>query len=138
MRAKQNTNLLSTREKQVLERYLKTGVDWRIGWQPHGLKYQGLVGSDSWAIELTKAELSDFCRLINQLVETMMEMSTELMDQESISCEAETSLLWLEAEGFPQSYTLRLIVHGERHCEGNWQAGIAPKLLEAINSLGIA
>ena len=120
-----------------MERYLKTGVDWRVGWQPQGLNYPGLVGSDSWAIELTKAELSDFCRLIDQLVATMKEMSTELMDQEKISCEAETDLLWLEAEGFPQSYTLRLIVHGDRRCEGNWRAGLAPKLLEAIKALGI-
>lgn len=121
-----------------MERYLKTGDDWRIGWHPQGLKYKGLVGSDSWAIELTQAELSDFCYLINQLVETMNEMSTELMDQEKISCEAETELLWLEAEGFSHSYTLRLIVYGDRCCEGNWQAGLAPKLLEAIKSLGIA
>lgn len=120
-----------------MERFLENGDDWRIGWQPQGLKYQGLVGSDSWAIELTSAELSDFCRLISQLVTTMEKMSMELMDQERISCEAETDLLWLEAEGFSYSYSLRLILHRDRRCEGNWQPGIAPKLLQAINSLGI-
>ena len=121
-----------------MESFLKTGIGWRVGWRPRELKYQGLIGADSWAIELTKDEMSDFCRLINKLAGTMREMSTELMDQEKISCEAETDLLWLEAEGFPQSYTLRLIVNRDRRCEGNWQPGSAPKLLEAINSLCIS
>ena len=121
-----------------MERYLKTGIGWRFGWYPQGLKYQGLVGSDSWAIELTKAELSDFCHLISKLASTMDEMSTTLMDQERISCEAETDLIWLEAEGFPHSYTLRLIVHNNRRCEGNWRSAVVPELLEAINSLGMA
>lgn len=120
-----------------MKRYLKEGDDWRVGWHPHADKYQGLVGANSWAIELTERELADFCRLLRQLIATMETMTTELMDEEKISCEAETELLWLEVVGYPYRYTLRLIVNGDRRCEGNWQAGIAPKLLTAIDSLGI-
>jgi hypothetical protein len=61
-------------------------------------------------------------------------MEAELMEQERISCEAETSLLWMEVEGYPNNYSLRVILNCDRRCEGNWAASIAPQLLEALNS----
>lgn len=121
-----------------MERLIKSGDGWRVGWHPHGSKYQGLVGANDWAIELTKAELNDFGRLLNQLVETMNQMEAELMDEEKINCEAETDLLWMEVEGYPHHYSLRLILNRDRRCEGNWAEGIAPKLLNAFNLLGFA
>ena len=129
-----------------MERIIKSGDGWRIGWHPHGSKYQGLVGTDDWAFELTLAELKDFHRLLNQLVDTMNQMTAELMDEEKISCEAETDLLWMEVAGYPHSYTLRLILNGDkpdgmaslRRCEGNWSSGIAPLLLQSLNSIGFS
>ena len=120
-----------------MKSYLKSGDDWRIGWRPHAAKYQGLVGADSWAVELTSVEFADFCRLLRQLAATMTAMDAELMESERISCEAETDLLWLEVEGYPHSYTLRLILYGERSCEGNWSEGVALELIEAIDSLDL-
>lgn len=119
-----------------MERLLKSGDGWRVGWHPYGDKYQGLIGGQDWAIELTKAEFTDFERLLSQLVDTMRQMADELMEQEKISCEAETSLLWMEAEGYPHNYSLRIILNGDRRCEGNWEANIAPQLIEAVKSLG--
>lgn len=118
-----------------MQRLIKSGVGWRVGWYPDAEKYQGLIGTDEWAIELTKAELRDFKRLLTQLAETMKQMEAELMSAERISCEAETALLWLEVEGYPSGYSLRVIVHGDRRCEGNWAEGIAPQLLESIKTL---
>jgi hypothetical protein len=120
-----------------MERLLKSGKGWRIGWNPQAEKYQGLVGSDDWAIELTEAELNDFCRLLLQLVETMNQMKTELMDEERIACEAESDLLWLGAEGYPHAYSLRLILNSYRRCEGNWTEGVAQELAEAVNRLKV-
>lgn len=119
-----------------MERLIKSGAGWRVGWHPYQAKYQGLVGTNDWAIELTTAELRDFCRLLNQLVQTMTCMEAELMAEEKISCEAETALIWMEVEGYPQDYTLRIILNCDRRCEGNWQGGIAPKLVDAFNSWG--
>jgi hypothetical protein len=126
-----------------MQRLVKSGAGWRVGWHPHlnkdkdRNKYQGLIGADNWAIELTKAEFDDFCRLLNQLVDTMSQMEAEVMEQEKISCEAETSLLWMEVEGYPQNYSLRVILNCDRRCEGNWSENIAPQLLEALKSLNI-
>lgn len=118
-----------------MERLVKTGDGWRIGWHPQADKYPGLVGANDWAMELTEAELNDFCRLLNQLVATMNQMEEELMDEEKISCEAETDLLWMEVEGYPDAYSLRLILNCDRRCEGNWYPGIAPELALASQNL---
>ena len=119
-----------------MERFIKSGDGWRIGWHPHGAIYQGLVGTEDWAIELTKAELNDFYRLLSQLVATMTQMSAELMDEEKICCEAETDLLWLEVEGYYNFYSLRLILNCDRRCEVSWKEGVAPLIIGAFNSIG--
>ena len=120
-----------------MERLIKSGSGWRIGWNPQADKYQGLVGSDDWAIELTEAELDDFCRLVTELVTTINQMQAELMDKERIACEAESNLLWLEVEGYPHAYSLRLILNRGRRCEGNWAEGVASELADAAQRLKV-
>lgn len=123
--------------KIAMTRLLKTGTGWRIGWDAQAPIYQGLVGGEDWAIELTAQELQDFCRLFEQLAETMQEMAAELMAEERIACEAESDLLWLEVEGFPGAYELRLILHSGRRCEGNWPPSVVPELRQGARSLKV-
>lgn len=118
-----------------MDKVLKEGTGWRIGWNPSADLYQGLVGSEDWAIELTAAELQDFCRLLTQLAQTMAQMTQELMAEEKIACEAESDLLWLEVEGYPHAYSLRLILNQGRRCEGNWSTNAVPELVQAVASL---
>ena len=120
-----------------MERLVKTGAGWRIGWDPEAPKYKGLVGGDAWAIELTEAELDDFCRLLEQLAETMSQMSKELMDEEKITCEAESDLLWMEVEGYPEDYSLHFILNQERRCEGSWAETVVPELRQAAHMLKV-
>lgn len=119
-----------------MERQLKTGTGWRLGWNP-AAEFQGLVGGEDWAIELTLAELDDFCRLVTQLAETMTAMAAELMAEERISCEAESELLWLEAEGYPHSYSIRLILQTGRRGEGSWAAIAVPELTQTAQMLRV-
>lgn len=120
-----------------MERLVKSGEGWRIGWHPQAEKYKGLVGTEDWAIELTEAELNDFCRLLTQLADTMNQIQAELMDEERIACEAESELLWLEVEGYPHAYTVRLILNCDRRCEGNWTADATAELITAVQSLKV-
>jgi hypothetical protein len=120
-----------------MERLIKSGSGWRIGWNPEAEKYKGLVGTDRWAIELSEAELNDFCRLLTQLAETMEEIKTELMEEERIACEAESELVWMEVEGYPHAYSLRLILNQDRRCEGNWVEGVANELAQAVQMLKV-
>jgi hypothetical protein len=118
-----------------MTKLLKTGSGWRIGWNPQATKYRGLVGTDDWAFELTEPELFDFCRLVLQLDETMKEMSEHLMAEEIITCEVESTSLWLEAEGFPHCYSLRILLHQGRCAEGNWHCTAVKDLIKAAASL---
>ena len=117
-----------------MERMIKSGSGWRIGWNPKAETYKGLLGSDEWAFELTEAELNDFCRLLEQLAGTMSQIAEELMEEEKIVCEAESDLLWLEVEGYVNAYSLRLILHCDRRCEGNWSKEAVLPLLQAAQT----
>lgn len=114
-----------------MNKILKSGNGWRLGWNCHAEEFAGLVGGENWAIELTVTELEDFCRLLGQLADTMNAMKSELMDEERIACEAQSDLLWLEVEGFPDSYGLHLILNSGRRCEGEWLPEAIPPLLQA-------
>jgi len=120
-----------------MERVVKSGSGWRIGWNPDAPEFKGLVGTDDWAVELTEAELSDFCRLLAQLADTIKQLATELMDEEKIACEAESDLLWMEVEGYPHAYSLRFILNTGRCAEGQWNASAVPGLLQATRILKV-
>jgi len=118
-------------------RRTKEGEGWRLGWNPEADEFRGLVGGKNWAIELTEAELDDFYRLTMQLATTLSQIKQELSHEERICCEAESDLLWLEAEGYPDAYTLRLIVLTGRRGEGFWSETAVPQLIQAMQSLKV-
>ena len=120
-----------------MERVIKSGAGWRIGWNPDAPEFKGLVGTEDWAIELTEAELNEFCRLFNQLADTMKHLATELMDEEKIACEAESDLLWMEVKGYAHAYNLRFILNTGRGTEGKWEAAAVSELLPAIGMLKV-
>lgn len=115
---------------------LQTGKGWRLGWDPSRGAFPALVGAEDWALELTEAEFLDFCRLSHQLASTLSSVAEGLMEEERISCEVESDRLWLEAEGFPQEYELRLMLLTGRRGEGRWSAIAVPPLLQALQTLG--
>lgn len=113
---------------------IKKGKGWRIGWKSSQTIYQGLLGGEDWAMELTLAEMEDFCRLFPEINQAVTEISQHLMDEESIVCEVESALLWLGADGFPDNYSLRIILSQGRGCEGTWTREAIPQLLQAVQS----
>ncbi|CAN5595491.1 DUF1818 family protein [soil metagenome] len=118
-----------------MSRYLRSGEGWRLGWNPIADEFCGLVSGDRWAIELTAAEFKDFCRLAQQLGDTMTAMADQLMAEERLACEQETETIWLETEGFPAAYGLRFILLSGRRGEGEWPSAIVPQLLAAISQI---
>jgi Domain of unknown function (DUF1818) len=114
------------------EKFIQSGLGWRIGWHPAAGEFVGLVGGENWAFELTAAEFEDFSRLLMQLVETMQQMESELMEEERIACEAQSDLLWLEVEGYPHAYSVRIILNSGRRCEGEWPPEVVLELVQAV------
>lgn len=115
-----------------MTRQVRSGKGWRLGWHPHAEQFKGLIAGEVWAVELTATEFQDFIRLTQQLSATMRAMSEQLMDEERLSCEQETESIWLEAEGFPQHYSLRFMLLTGRRTEGEWPDTVVPQLLEAL------
>jgi hypothetical protein len=103
-----------------MARQVKEGEGWRLGWNPDAIHFKGLVAGEHWALELTPAEFEDFCRLALQLADTVAAMAPELMAEERITCEVESDQLWLEAEGYPHQFSLRLLLLTGRRGEGAW------------------
>ena len=116
---------------------LKEGTGWRLGWDDERDIFKALVGGEHWALELTSDEFEDLRRLASQLAETMATMAAELMPDERITCEQETSLLWMEADGFSHSYSLRFILLSGRGGEGTWPATIVPILLDGLDRINV-
>lgn len=119
----------------MTDRVLKSGQGWRLGWNPQAEVFKGLLGGDDWAIEVTEAELDDFCRLLGQLADTMGQIASELMDEEKIACEVESDWLWMQAEGYADAYRVQFILNSGRRCEGAWTVEAVPGLLQASQIL---
>ncbi len=120
-----------------MSRHIKSGEGWRIGWNPEATEYCGLVGGEEWALELTAAELDDFCRLSIQLANSISQIAAELMSDEKITCEVESPLLWLEAEGYAHAYSLRIMVLTGRRGEGAWAESAVAGLVHATQTLKV-
>ena len=119
-------------------RQIKSGEGWRIGWDDNAdSAFQGLVAGDNWAIELTAEELTDLCRLAWQLADSVEAIAPELMDEERITCEAESDKLWIEVEGYPSAFSLRFILQTGRRGEGAWPSEAVPALLQAMAGLAV-
>jgi Domain of unknown function (DUF1818) len=117
------------------ERLTKEGIGWRLGWNSYDSDYYGLLAGSNWAVELTKAEFYTFQKLAMEVSATMQAIACELMDNERIACEAEADHLWLEAEGFPEAYSIRFILKSGRRCEGEWDVEASQQILQAIFQL---
>jgi hypothetical protein len=116
---------------------IKKGKGWRIGWNAHAPLYKGLIGADDWAFELTESEMQDFIRLLLQINQAIIDINQHLMDEETIVCEVESDLIWLGAKGYPDNYSLRVILSQARGCEGNWAGNVINSLIMTTQSLDI-
>ncbi|MBF2098345.1 MAG: DUF1818 family protein [Gloeomargaritaceae cyanobacterium C42_A2020_066] len=116
-------------------RLLRQGQGWRLGWDAGNSPYVGLVGAEAWALELTLPELQDFCRLLGDVARTFESLTPELMPEERLTCEHSSSLIWLEAAGYPGDFDLRLLLLTGRRGEGYWPATAVRELLAASQSL---
>lgn len=118
-------------------RKLQQGEGWRLGWDESAVTFAALVGGADWAIELTRAEFTDFSRLLLQLVSSVEQMQAELMAEEAIACEAQGEYLWMEVRGYPQQLELNFILLQGRRGEGHWPATVVPHLLQALQAVAV-
>jgi hypothetical protein len=104
---------------------------------PNAHPYQGLVGGDNWAFELTRQELEEFCKLGMQLIESVQQSQSELSEQESLTCTTETENIWIEMTGYPDNFRLSLQLQTGRRAEGIWDNDALNGLVSAIAEIAM-
>jgi hypothetical protein len=101
---------------------IKTGSGWRFGRNLNQHPYTTLLGSDTWAVELTEREWQSFFLGLKRLWQTFTEIQNELMPEEAITLEQQTPELTLILTGIPpQQIRLFLQIHTGRGAEGFWE-----------------
>lgn len=120
-----------------MTKQIHQGPGWRLGWDEAAQDFQGLLGTNEWAVELTLMEMQDFLTLFQQLARQMSEMQAHLMPEETLACEAETERVWLEVSGNPQAYSLRMMLISGRRVEGEWSVSATQSLLTAMQLLPV-
>jgi hypothetical protein len=121
-----------------VSRQLKQGQGWRLGWQPQPqveIPFSALVGGEDWALELTEGEWQDFRRLFLELAAMVEQIATELMPEETITCESRSDLVWMEVCGYPKSFEVSFILLTGRRGEGHWPAPVVPELIRVMQVL---
>ncbi|MEO0375041.1 MAG: DUF1818 family protein [Cyanobacteria bacterium P01_A01_bin.17] len=118
-----------------MSQQLQQGEGWRLGWNPDATDFRALVGANDWAVELTGPEFDDFSRLLSELLETLAQMQSELMDSEAIACEATSDLLWIQVQGYPQKFRLSFMLHHGRRAEGSWDEATTAALVAALETI---
>jgi hypothetical protein len=120
-----------------MARQIKRGNGWQLGIDPDAPTFRGLVGGNGWAIELTEAELADFRHLLLQIIDTVQHIKQELMPEEKFTCEVESDLIYLEAEGEGDRISLHLILLTGRRAEGTWPPEAVPPLMQAVQTIEV-
>lgn len=116
---------------------LREGSGWRLGWDKERPTFKALVAGEHWALELTQDEFKSLHRLAQQLAATMKSIAGTLMPNEWITLEQETQYLWMEADGFHHSYSLRFILLTGRGGEGTWPPAVVPNILDELDRISI-
>ncbi len=126
---------LTPEQMAMQQSQLLRGEGWRVGRRPQDPPYTALVGSETWALELTEAEWQDLGRGLQQLQADLQAAQAHLMEEESITLEHQTERLTLIATGFPHHYQLYLQLHSGRRGEGQWPAEVIPEFKAAVERL---
>ncbi|MGB7413045.1 MAG: DUF1818 family protein [Thermosynechococcaceae cyanobacterium] len=118
-----------------MARQLQQGKGWRLGWHPEAETFLALIGTDDWSIELTRPEFDDFSRLLAALVETLAQMQAELMEGETITCEATSDLIWIQLDGYPDQFCLSFMLRHGRRAEGRWDETATAAIIASLQTI---
>ena len=101
-------------------------------------KFCYLIGIDNWSIELQKSEFDLLCLLLLRINKQLLDIKTELMDEESISIELEQLPWFIELKGKKQEWSLRFVFESQdqtRSFEMYWPIPIAQNLVYEIQNM---
>lgn len=124
------------------------GQGWRLVVDPCRAPWPVLVGAEDWAAELSAGEACLLASGVQELAAQLDALADQLMAEEAITLELErpcgAGSLWLEIEGHPTAWTLRVVLASgpeRRGFEGRWcsqgSAAIAAALEQGLQGLDL-
>ena len=118
---------------------LKDQKRWRLLRDFKKGKFCYLIGVDNWSIELQKSEFFSLYLLLLRLNQQLLDITNELMDEESITLEIEKLPWYIELEGKKNEWSLRFVFESQdqtRSFEMYWPIPIAQNLFYEIKKCG--
>jgi len=128
---------------------ISEGPGWRLQAEPSRPFFPALIGTDTWAVELTAGELGALRRAILTLRQQWQDLQPSLMPEEQLDLEVDLTLeqgisdgppgsLHVALSGVGASWALRFVLSpspGGRAVEGSWSAAASPLLAAALAGL---
>ena len=101
-------------------------------------KFCFLIGVDNWSIELKKDEFFSLYILLLKINEQLLDISNQLMDEESITLELEQLPWYIHLEGKKNEWSLRFVFESQeqtRSFEMYWPIPVAETLFYEIKKM---
>ena len=101
-------------------------------------KFCFLIGVDNWSIELKKDEFFSLYKLLQRINKQLLDISNQLMDEESITLELEQLPWYIKLEGKKNEWSLRFVFESQeqtRSFEMYWPIQIAQNLFFEIKKM---
>ena len=117
---------------------VKDQKKWRLLKDLKKGKFCFLISVDNWSIELQKSEFHSLYFLLLKINEQLLEIKSELMEEESITLELEQLPWYIELEGNKNEWSLKFVFESQdnnRSFEMYWPIPIAQKLFYEIKKM---
>ena len=101
-------------------------------------KFCFLIGVDNWSIELQKSEFHSLYLLLQKINKQLLDIKSQLMEEESITLELEKLPWYIKLEGKKNEWSLRFIFESQeltRSFEMYWPIPIAKDLFNEIKNM---
>ena len=117
----------------------KEGPGWRIIRDSSRDNFSTLIGGDNWAIELNESEWENLVRVVNDLSNQYRNIKDQLMGDEDITLELESSPWVAILKGNQYGWNLKLILSGSlsfnRGAEVYWPREVTTEVSNAMRTM---
>ncbi len=92
----------------------KEGPGWLLAMDLKRGEYSFLIGGENWSTELNMNEWNSLVPIINDLINEINVQKNTLMKEENICLEIEREAWWACLDGTEDSWSLKLILTGDK------------------------
>ena len=117
----------------------KEGPGWRIIRDESRNNFSTLIGGENWAIELDQSEWENLVKVVLDLSNQYKDIKSQLMGDEDITLELESSPWLAILKGDQYGWNLKLILHANgslnRGAEISWPENVTMSVTNAMRTM---